>query len=82
MIFPEVSTTEWIKKYPSLKILELPCNHCGNTLKSIKPFVTKGYAGLVSPLCDCGYGSNQCMIRVTTDINTYKKWMNVLENFL
>lgn len=64
MIFPEYTTEDWIKKYPSLKQTKGVCDYCLNDRVATIPYVTKDTIGLVSPKCSCGksHQSTRCFI--------------------
>jgi hypothetical protein len=74
MIFPEVTIEEWINKFPELEVISRRCDYCGSIMKSEKPFLMKGYAGLVSPNCKCGKNRGLCSSRITISDYEHKRW--------
>lgn len=74
MIFRDVSLEEWLERYPELEIEEGFCNQCGKTMRTTKPFVEKGYVGLVSPKCSCGLNTNQVMTVLPTSYEEIGFW--------
>lgn len=42
MIYPEILTEKWLKKYTELEVEEGFCNHCGKSMKTTKSFIEKG----------------------------------------
>jgi len=78
MIYPEVSTENWLKKYTELEIEEGFCNHCGKSMKTTKPFIEKDVAGLVSPNCSCGKNTNQAMTMIPTSDSEIQYWNQLL----
>ena len=55
MIFPEVSSEEWSKRYPGLTPRSTECKHCGKEHKTSIPYITKDYAGFIIFKCiHCG----------------------------
>jgi hypothetical protein len=78
MIYPDVSLKEWRKKYPELKVMKLDCDNCGKTIVANRPFLTKGYAGLDAPRCECGKNRHSCSSMVTTTKEEHQSWLDVL----
>jgi len=78
MIFPEVSTENWIKKHDELVIEEGICNHCEKPLRTTKPFIEKGFVGLISNDCSCGKNTNQAMTMVPTSDSEIHYWNQFL----
>lgn len=78
MIYPDVSLEDWLKRYPELDLLEKECDHCGSLMRANKPFLTKGYAGVLSPKCECGKNKTICSSRVTTSNEEHQRWLNLL----
>lgn len=59
MLFPELSTEEWISKHCELYIAETKCVKCNETkLRTTRPFIEKEWVGLIAPSCpNCGWDS-------------------------
>lgn len=79
MIFVEASVEEWIKKHSQLEVIEGKCDYCGKPMKTNRPFITKGYAGLKAYDCLCGRGRNTVLSLVTTSIKKHSEWNEALE---
>lgn len=82
MIFVDYSLSDWLEKYPDLKVLKLECDSCGNVMVADKPFVEKGYAGITSGPCKCGKNKHICVSKVTTSMDSHNHWMSLIENYL
>lgn len=78
MIFPDIRLEDWLKKYPELDLLEKECDSCGRTMIANVPFITKGFAGVISPNCQCGKNRTICSSRVTTSSEEHIKWSKLL----
>jgi transcription elongation factor Elf1 len=81
MIFVDYSLLEWLEKYPNLEILKLNCDSCGKELISDKPFVEKGYVGLISNKCICGKNKHICISKITNSKDTYDYWSKKLNEW-
>ncbi len=59
MIFPQVSTEEWIDQHKELYVAETKCAKCFKAkLRTTRPFIEKNWLGLISPPCsNCGWNS-------------------------
>lgn len=54
MLFPKVSLSEWISKFPGLEPQDVTCA-CGVKGKTTEPVITKDWVGLAMPKCSrCG----------------------------
>lgn len=54
MIYLQVDNLSvWIKKY-DLEVIEYRCPKCEKGFESTIPFLIKGYAGLETPIHECG----------------------------
>lgn len=53
MIYPEVDKAAWLRKHP-ISPQTLACENCGKTFETTVPVLMKGYAGLETPLHECG----------------------------
>lgn len=82
MIFPQVSLQDWLQKHPDLKINKLNCDACGKEMIANKPFIEKGYAGLIAEKCSCGNNRHTCMSMVTTSKEAYDHWIKITKNYL
>ena len=82
MIFIDKTVQEWMSKHPSLEIVERPCDHCGLVLRSTRPFVERGYAGLIAPNCACGKNRHTAMSVVTTSAQKHRDWKLLLGHLL
>ena len=82
MIFVEYKLSEWLEKYPNLEILKLECDSCGKELITDKPFIEKGYAGLMTDKCPCGKNRHTCQSKVTTSIESYNYWIKLTNSFI
>jgi hypothetical protein len=51
MIFPDVSKETWMKRYPSIKPIEVECLNCHNSILVDKPFITRDYVGFSVSKC-------------------------------
>lgn len=69
MIFVTNSLEDWLKKHPDLYVCETKCNACGQTRKADRPFISKGWAGLISEKCKCGKNRSNASVAVCTDPN-------------
>lgn len=79
MIFPDVSLQDWLKKYPELEVITRSCDACGALMHATKPFLEKGYAGLVT-VCPCGGRTHQAMSCVTTSKEESREWSEILSH--
>ena len=52
MLYPEVTTEEWLRKYP-LVPEEIECDCCHVKFQTTVPVIMKGYAGLEIPSHSC-----------------------------
>jgi hypothetical protein len=59
MLYPKVTTEEWIEKHPSLKIKSTTCINCRKCkLYTTEPVMSKNWVGLVAPKCQsCAWSS-------------------------
>lgn len=73
----EFTTEEWIEKHPRLRIMTGSCDGCGKKLKTTRPFMSNGYAGLKAPDC-CERQRHSCMTMVTTNEKSFAKWNEIL----
>jgi hypothetical protein len=78
MIFPDVTTEDFLSKHDELKVIEGFCDHCGTSMKTTIPFIEKGAVGLVSPKCKCGKNRNQAMIGLPTSRSEIQYWNQFL----
>lgn len=78
MIYPDVKLEEWLARYPELDLLEKECDNCGKPMIANKPFISKGFAGLISSNCQCGKNRSICSSRVTTSNDEHQKWTKLL----
>lgn len=78
MIYPKISTEEWIKQHPELSVVTKSCDFCGFEMKATIPFITEDYAGLEAPMCSCGKNRYTCSISVTRTEEEHKSWLEVL----
>ena len=53
MIYPDVEKDVWLQKYP-ITPQALRCENCGEIFETAIPILIKGYAGLETPLHQCG----------------------------
>jgi hypothetical protein len=80
VLFPEVTLDQWLKKYPELEVIEGFCDHCGEPLKAVKPFITNRYAGIMAPECRCGKNRHSVMSLVTNSYKTHLEWESILQH--
>lgn len=59
MIYPDVTTEEWLKKYPLLRVIKTTCSSCDKPLIADKPYRSKDYVGLRHDKC-CPDNTRQC----------------------
>ena len=83
MIFPEVTLEEWLNKYPDLKNIKDTCeiNYCEYCNKQIipeKPFVKKGYVGLLSEVCPHCLNEFYVQVSITNSVQEYQEWSHIL----
>jgi hypothetical protein len=57
MLYPKVTTKEWIEKYPSLKVKSKTCKNCRKgKVHTTEPCMSKNWVGLIAPKCEsCGW---------------------------
>lgn len=55
MVYPNVTTEEWLLKYPGLRKRQALCNYCNVVLEANVPYISKNYIGLTSTTCKCGH---------------------------
>lgn len=82
MIFPEISLKKWLEKYPDLDQLEINCDHCGKLMLASKPFIERGYVGILAPDCSCGKNRHTCMSKLTTSKETFNRWSSLINDFI
>ncbi len=82
MIFIDKPLHEWLLKHPSLEVIKLACDSCGQDLITNKPFIEKGYAGIIAENCTCGRNSHTCISKVTTSPESYNFWINSIASFI
>lgn len=82
MIFVNSDLSAWLKKHPGLQVLKLNCDSCNKQMVSNKPFVEKGYVGLISEPCSCGKNKHVCVSKLTTSIDSFNHWMSLVKNYL
>lgn len=56
MLYVEISTHEWSKKY-KIPITVFTCKKCSKDFETTVPIMVKGYAGLETPEHGCGRNS-------------------------
>ncbi len=54
MIFPKVTTKQWLKMYPDLEVETDFCDYCDTELVTEIPILQTDWVGLTSPKCSCG----------------------------
>lgn len=81
MIYPDVPVEEWLKKYPTLTVIESVSYPCGCKIKADRPYITKDYAGLESRKC-CDKGQSACSSNVAISKEENDRWNNLLETFI
>lgn len=67
MIFPDVSTEEWCRRYPALEVKSRPCHTCRRPRTANIPFIEKHWVGLRSKDCMCGRGKAIAVSTPRTD---------------
>lgn len=78
MIFPDISTEQWLARNPDLRVVEGRCNSCGKKMKTTKPFIEKDYLGLIAEDCDCGNATNTAITMITRSAQEHREWLKVL----
>lgn len=79
MIYLDVSTLEWLRRYPSLEILEMSCLNCASAIQTLKPFRTKDYVGLASFNCpSCGI-SHKAYAAIPYSKSEINAWFSSIE---
>jgi hypothetical protein len=78
MLFPNVTTEDWIKKYPDLKVISSTCENCGTEMQATRPFIEKHFAGLRIDHCPCGKNRHSTMMMVTTSAEKHEEWTSLL----
>jgi hypothetical protein len=53
MIYPDVSLTAWLNKYPDLEVKKMRCE-CKKILRTEIPFINSKGFGITTPKCSCG----------------------------
>lgn len=76
MLYPEVSLSEWTKKY-GLQIKSKKCSKCGAIFDTTIPVLIKGYAGLETPTHECGRSFNSAIFTPTTK-ESIQEWNELL----
>ena len=56
MIYPDVTVEEWCRRY-DLSVEKDRCPKCRKAIYTSRPFIEKGFVGLIAPKCSCGYDS-------------------------
>jgi hypothetical protein len=77
MLFPNVSTEEWIDVHKGLRVTSGICK-CGQRLLSNVPFVTRDYVGLTSPVCNCGSRETKVESAIPRTAEEKKSWDSAL----
>jgi hypothetical protein len=55
MMFPEVTTSEWIRQNRGLRSSSVTCIGCGGNVPLLRPYISKDYIGLYTEACPhCG----------------------------
>ena len=63
MLFPQISKSEWIMRFPALTPMTKRCQKCRkHILETDQPFINKRWVGLISSPCACGYKGLMVMI--------------------
>lgn len=78
MIFPNVSLEKFLKKYNELEIESGFCNNCHKEIKTEKPFIEKGFVGLISHDCSCNKNTNQVMTMIPISKKEIEYWNQFL----
>lgn len=79
MIFVlDVTVDEWINKHPSLDIKSISCSACKATLTTTRPFITKGYIGLATPVCSCGSKLSRAEVAIPRTATEKKEWSEIV----
>ena len=73
MIYVDKTTEQWCQKY-GLKVMERSCDNCGSVMRTTKPFLEKGYAGLKAPNCACGKNRFTASVIVTISKEAHQDW--------
>lgn len=79
MIFPDVTTEEWVTKYPALSVIKRKCHFCKKPLITSIPFIEKNWIGLMSEDCSCGKGKaiSISIVNPKPDFsNAFKRWFD------
>ena len=74
MIYPEIDLETWKIKHNLIEEC-VPCSKCNNTFETTVPILIKGYAGLETPLHECGRKAQSAVFKPIkqTEINF---WIN------
>lgn len=79
MFYPDYSIEEWLEKYPDLHIHERKCEGCGRIMRTIIPFIMRGYVGLESGDCCCKKNQSRCSVRITTTDKEHTRWVALIK---
>lgn len=79
MIYPKISLSAWLKKYPELEVLKKKCDSCDSVMCATTPFIDGPYVGLVAPSCPCGKNRHTCMSMLTADKDEVADWDRLLD---
>jgi len=76
MIFPNVPLDSWIKKF-DLEELCYSCPKCQKEFKLSIPLLINGYAGIMSPIHECGDNCTD-MLLTPNKPESEKLWINFM----
>ena len=80
MIFLDVDLSEWVEKF-DLSIVKYKCPKCHKTYDTNVPVITKDYAGLQSPIHECGAKYRE-VVFTPRGSALKKRWEEVMRNWV
>lgn len=75
----KINISEFLKKYPSLKIIHGHCDHCHLKLSTTIPFIEKGCIGLKAPVCSCNKGNHSPRTFILINKKDKDEWAELFQ---